>query len=191
MEGRRYRCDRIAIGEIAPDDPRIPELLARYRVGAQVPVYYDPANPQAAALERDVPEGIVRATAFVIAFVALFTFSIAGWFLFPEAIRGALAPHLPAGANPHLFLFFSLVTALLVLRFVTVRRMSRAAADGWRMALGEIVTSQIETHREGVQATRTTMSYARIAYRYTRRADASTAAAASASAPRSADRRGS
>src|SRR5262245_13927308 len=50
---RTYRCSRITIGERTTNS-ELEEILDRYPVGAQVTVYYDPANPNKALLEREL-----------------------------------------------------------------------------------------------------------------------------------------
>jgi len=52
----KYRNKRISIGEVLPNTPAVREALDRYKVGTSAPVYYDPANPSNAVLERDLPE---------------------------------------------------------------------------------------------------------------------------------------
>ena len=54
---RKYRGRRITIGE-KTSGFELEAILARYPVGAAVTVYYDPANPQTAVLERDLPAGV-------------------------------------------------------------------------------------------------------------------------------------
>ena len=47
------RNDRISLGAATADN--VDEVLKRYPVGATVPVFYDPVNPQECVLERDPP----------------------------------------------------------------------------------------------------------------------------------------
>jgi len=55
VNGQRYVGDRVNIGPVRRNiNPRrSQEILARYPVGGNVTVYYNPANPQEAALERE------------------------------------------------------------------------------------------------------------------------------------------
>ena len=55
VNGRKLRGNRITIGEKISGF-EIESTLARYTVGATVTVYYDPANPKNAVLERDLPK---------------------------------------------------------------------------------------------------------------------------------------
>ena len=56
---------RISIGEIAPGSVEVQQALERYRVGATVPVYYNPANPTESVLERELPKHFAVAWVFV------------------------------------------------------------------------------------------------------------------------------
>jgi Protein of unknown function (DUF3592) len=54
---RKLRGSRITIGDKI-SGYELESTLARYPAGATVTVYYDPANPQNAVLERDLPRGV-------------------------------------------------------------------------------------------------------------------------------------
>ncbi|MDP9141100.1 MAG: DUF3592 domain-containing protein, partial [Pseudomonadota bacterium] len=56
--GKRFTGSRISIGEIADNDPRIPEILRLYAAGNSVAVYYQPDKPANSVLERDPPVGL-------------------------------------------------------------------------------------------------------------------------------------
>ena len=54
VEGKTCRCSRITVGErVSARD--LEATLDRYPVGAPVTVFYDPADPKRAVLERDLP----------------------------------------------------------------------------------------------------------------------------------------
>lgn len=55
MDMVRHRGTRVSIGEIAVNDPETPKIMARFPAGANVPVFYDPANPASSVLERGMP----------------------------------------------------------------------------------------------------------------------------------------
>jgi hypothetical protein len=55
VDRRKLRGNRITIGEKISGF-ELESTLARYPVGATVTVYYDPANPKNAVLERDLPK---------------------------------------------------------------------------------------------------------------------------------------
>lgn len=50
----RYRGKRVSLAEVVAG-PDAVGTLARYPVGASVPVYYDPADPQRSVLDRELP----------------------------------------------------------------------------------------------------------------------------------------
>lgn len=139
---KKFRGTRISIGEIAGNDPRIPEILKRYKVGARVPVYYDPRNPGECALERDLPPGfgsiwiLAGAIAIVLLAVALF-------FIFPRQAIGLLAPYFPEGAHPHYALFFA-VAGLMLAAFALASRSQSSRAARWSKVAGRIVASRAE-----------------------------------------------
>ena len=61
----KIQGNRISIGEIAPGSVEVQQALERYRVGASVPVYYNPANPTESVLERELPKYFAVAWIFV------------------------------------------------------------------------------------------------------------------------------
>ncbi len=61
----KFQGNRISIGEIAPGSVEAQQALERYRVGASVPVYYNPANPGESVLERELPKYFAVAWVFV------------------------------------------------------------------------------------------------------------------------------
>ena len=56
------------------------ETIARYPVGTSVPVYYDPANPSEAVIERDMPAFVHSVWGIVAVLTAAILFG-AWWFL--------------------------------------------------------------------------------------------------------------
>jgi Protein of unknown function (DUF3592) len=55
VNGRKLRGSRITIGD-KTSGYELESILDRYPVGTTVTVYYDPANPKNAVLERDLPK---------------------------------------------------------------------------------------------------------------------------------------
>lgn len=86
-EGKKYRGERVSLGE-DPGNYEVDERLARYPVGKEVTVYYDPARPASAVLERDAPRGLfIGAAVFVVAGFALAWVLAFGAGLFAGATR--------------------------------------------------------------------------------------------------------
>jgi hypothetical protein len=55
---RKYRCSRITVGEKFAGT-ELEAVLDRYQVGKAVTVFYDPARPERALLERTLPMGMM------------------------------------------------------------------------------------------------------------------------------------
>ncbi|MDB5600751.1 MAG: hypothetical protein JWN71_2795 [Xanthobacteraceae bacterium] len=76
---RKYRCDRVSIGEDLGNF-QVAETIARYPVGKPVTVYYDPNERSKAVLERDLPPGIWKGvTIIVLVLAGLIVGSIVGF----------------------------------------------------------------------------------------------------------------
>lgn len=63
--GRKLRGERVSLGE-DPGNFEVDERLALYPVGREVTVYFDPARPEGAVLERDAPAGMFRIVAGLV-----------------------------------------------------------------------------------------------------------------------------
>jgi hypothetical protein len=150
----RHRGTRISIGEIAGNDPRIPGILARYRVGARVPVYYDPKNPRNCVLERDLPPGFGAIWA-VVGVIAMIMLAVGLFFLFPEQALARLAPYFPRGAHPHFAIFFA-VGGLMLLAFAKASGEQAARAKRWSKVAGRVVSSRAEGRDPATDVARTT-----------------------------------
>ncbi len=159
--GQRFTGSRISIGEIADNDPRIPEILRLYAVGNSVAVYYQPDKPANSVLERDPPVGLHIIWA-VVAVIFLILASVGGWFLFPDQIKDWLAPYLPQVKHPYLLLIFSVMAGLSLLRVIVMPFRARTTA-GWAAVPGTVLTSEVETRQTGGKKT----SYPHIEYSYT------------------------
>lgn len=60
VAGQPYTCSRLSVGEDLGNDD-VEGKLQRYPVGRAVQVFYDPADPAKAVLERDLPQGCAKA----------------------------------------------------------------------------------------------------------------------------------
>jgi len=72
----RYRGRRVNFAEVLAG-PDAVATVARYPVGAAVPVYYDPANPTESVIERDLPP-FFRAIWTVVAVLTVLILAV-GW----------------------------------------------------------------------------------------------------------------
>jgi hypothetical protein len=142
------RGTRIGLGEVYDTE----EALNRYPVGATVPVYYDPKDPQQAVLQRDPPARLIwfyliAAAVLVAGFAALAMFANG------IAILEALEARAPAGAFLPGMGFFALAGVMLLALLRAARRQA-AAASRWPVTTGRIVTSTVEHYRSRVGGAR-------------------------------------
>ena len=77
--GKKYTCSRISLGEDLGNDD-IAAKLRRYPNGRIVEVFYNPAKPGKAVLERGLPRGCAKAAflgvALVIGIIAVFGYGL-------------------------------------------------------------------------------------------------------------------
>jgi hypothetical protein len=66
VAGKRHTGRRISHAEIISQE-EVPELLARYPVGAEVEVFHDPDEPSDAVLERGAPPGLAKGCLALVA----------------------------------------------------------------------------------------------------------------------------
>lgn len=138
--GRTYRGNRIGVGEDL-GDLFVEQTLARYPAGKPVRVYYDPAEPGRAVLERDAPEGVWRTMAILIAVaIVLLLAATFGLQMFVDALRANIAR--PERALPAALLA---VMALLIGLVVRAAARQAEAAQSWPWVDGEIETAQVES----------------------------------------------
>jgi hypothetical protein len=145
---RVIRGTRIGIGEVTDTE----EALNRYPVGATVPVYYDPKNPQEAVLERDPPVPVVWLY-LIAATVLIAGFAVLAVVANGTAILEGLEAYLPAGAFVPGMGFFTL-GGLMVLGLLWGARRHAAEASGWPVTGGRIVSSTVEHYRTRVGGAR-------------------------------------
>jgi len=148
---RIIRGTRFGIGETA--GASLEEMLDHYRVGATVPVYYDPKNPENAVLERDPPLPIgwlyaIAAGVFLAGLVVLAVF----WNV--STILDGVAGYFPENAFLPGMAFFSL-GGLMVLAMLWAARSQVAEASGWPKTGGRVVRSTVEHYRKRVGGAQT------------------------------------
>jgi hypothetical protein len=150
LGGRVITGTRIGVGEI-PDD--IQATLDHYRVGATVPVYYDPKNPENALLERDAPLPIgwlyaIAAGIFLVGLAVLALF----WNI--SSVFDGLAKYFPEKAFLPGVAFFTL-GGVMILAMLWASRRQVAEASSWPQISGRIVSSTVEHYRQRVGGART------------------------------------
>ena len=166
VAGRKYRCDRVSIGENMGNF-EVAETIAKYPVGKAIIVYYNPGKRSQAVLERDAPQGIWK-TGIIIAAVltALIVGSIVGFRQLGDIMSGlvrnpAQAPFATACIG------FALLAAFVI--YGIQRNVSRMRA--WPVAAGRIESSGVREFKSlsttGSGRSRwTTMFRSNIVYSY-------------------------
>jgi hypothetical protein len=163
---RIYRGDRISIGEDLGDS-QIAETLAKYPVGSDVTVYYNPNKREQAVIERDLPpflwKGVTIIVVMLIAIIlgAIFGFHKLGDLMAMVVRNPDRAPFVAAAVG------FALLFALGVYGF----QRSAARTKSWPTAPGRIISSGVRafessSSNEGGAGRWTTQYRAEIIYTY-------------------------
>lgn len=165
--GKSYRGSRISAVEKAADRD-VKATLDRYPVGATAPVYYNPANPEEAVLEHDLP--LPAAALYAIA-GGIFMAGLAAVLAFANVapLMEKLRMIFPPGAEPQAVFFFGLGAVMLLAIQVSYSRDAKQAV-AWPAASGRIVSSRVESHMESVggrQGNRVRFYQAVVEYAYT------------------------
>ena len=151
VDGRRFSGDRVSLAEIIPESD-IESTLNRYPVGREVTVYFNPADPRQAVLERDLPldfgRGLMGAFAFLGGWAVLLLLTVA-------KVPELLAPLLP---NPDNALFVTLCggLGLFLLLFGFAQERRALATQTWSSTQGKVVASEVRSFtqwKDGVQRT--------------------------------------
>jgi hypothetical protein len=149
--GQKYRGVRIGIGEDT-GGANTEATLARYPVGAVVTVYYDPRNPNDCVLERELPQGMGKGCA---ALVAIFALIIAVVAYISTGGYEFVASHIPDKSNAPFVMAITCFGAVTLLFFFAARRAS-SEASRWPAVSGTVLESGVETfHDTSDSSTRT------------------------------------
>jgi hypothetical protein len=149
--GQKQRGNRITIGE-KTSVYELEGLLSRYPVGKEVTVYFDPAHPAQAVLERDLPMGKLLAGVG-----CLLAFFIGGPLLAMFFYFNGLEWLKPYLANPERAPFVTAITGLglLVLLFGLAMRRMVTLAKRWPITHGTIVRSGVEAFQDWREVSKT------------------------------------
>lgn len=139
VNGKRYTGQRVSIGEDLGDHD-VAGTLQRYPQGSGVTVYYNPANPSEAVLERDAPEGVLRTMMiFVVVLVAIGVGGSIGFDKLVATLQASMRD--PARAVPvAACLGFA---AFLILMGVALRRQVRDV-QAWPTTVGRIESARVD-----------------------------------------------
>lgn len=162
VDGKRFSGNRISLAEIIPESD-IESTLDRYPVGAEVTVYYDPADPRKAVLERDLPvdfgKGLAGAFAFFGGGAVLVLLTVA-------KVPELLAPLLPNPDNA-LFVTLSGGLGLFLLLFGFAQERQALATRIWPSAQGTVVASEVRSFTQWKDGVQRTLYTPGITYRFT------------------------
>lgn len=154
--------DTISIGD-APAD-RVDETLKKYPVGANVPVFYDPANPPDCVLERDPPASLgciwTGAGLFILVYALVVLFFWNGY-----SINSTLEVALPKIHHPLIAIGCGLF-CLLCLASAIWNRLHQRKAFPWARTQGAIVSSETESYTDSVGNHQTRFYKAVIEFNY-------------------------
>jgi len=133
VNGKRYKCSRLSVGEDMGNDD-VQGKLKRYPVGRTVEVFYNPADPSKAVLERDLPEGCGKGGLIGLALVA----AIIGFFGYGlDYAVGKIGPHMKNPDKASMVVFAG-TFSLLAAWFTIMYWRQGSAASGWRRVSGRI-----------------------------------------------------
>ena len=140
--GHKVTGTRVSIGEDLGNF-EVEETLARYPVGKRVEVYYDPANPAQAVLERELPMGSFLFMGLLIAALTLFTVIVA---VGMDTLSAGLRTLLPnPAATPFVVAFTLFALVLLVMARLAAQDSKKTAS--WPATEGNILKSGFDTFR--------------------------------------------
>lgn len=162
VAGKKFRSSRYSVKENLGNF-EVTETLAQFPTGAEVTVFYNPADPSKAVIERTMPDGafkfMVQLSAGLVIATAVLVFSLGGVL---EAIR----PHLPKPQNlgaAALLLFMG----LFALRMGFAQKSLAEQAAKWPVAPGRIESSGLQALRNYSDYRRwRTVFKSRIVYTY-------------------------
>lgn len=147
--GKTIQGDRISIG-LAPAE-RVDQTLKRYRVGAEVPVYYDPENPRDCVLERDPPVSFGCLWGGTIAVILLYAgawmWMTTGWSPGPFLARSFPALHHPVAV------VVAGAAGLFCVAAGIWNRLHPRTIAAWVRTSGTIVISETETYTDTTAST--------------------------------------
>jgi hypothetical protein len=166
VAGKQLRNNRVSIGEDRGNF-EVAETIAKYPVGMDVIVFYNPLHPNEAVLERDLPKGlwgclgIGTAVVLAIVFGGVFGLNRLTAFVSTRLVNPKFSPMVVV------FGAFGLVIALFAL---AMRRQSQLAKH-WPVVPGIIRMSDVQQYRnapskDGVRGEVMYQRQASVAYTY-------------------------
>ena len=140
--GERLRNNRVSIGEDRGNF-EVAETIARYPVGADATVYYNPLHPRDAVLERDLPKGLWGCLGIGTAITLAIVFSSV---IGPNQLTALVSARL---ANPKVSPMVVVFGAfgLGIAWFALAMRRQASLAKHWPVVPGTIKMSDVQQYR--------------------------------------------
>ncbi|BCU79089.1 DUF3592 domain-containing protein [Luteolibacter sp. LG18] len=164
--GKTVRGERVSIGMGSADNVDV--VVKRYPVGAEVPVYYDPADPEDAVLERKPPVSLGCLWGGAVLLAALYTGGLVAFGKAPEIAR-AFSRGIPGMRHPLVVFLCGGAGLFCLVVGLWMRRHPRKALP-WSRVKGTVVSSATEsfTETDSADSSARTRTYYRavIEYRY-------------------------
>lgn len=157
VAGRKYFGWRITVG-VQPSHGEAAAILAQFPVGASVTVYYDPADPHMAVLEREFPRWMWKVFGWIL--LLLLGVPPLAWLLLPPLFFNSVAWLRPHLANPGSAEFVTVLIGigLVVVVFAIGCTGIVWQACRWPVTRGRIVSSGARSFQfssgEGSSSTR-------------------------------------
>lgn len=140
--GQTVQGDRISVG-IAPAD-NVDQVLKRYPVGAEVPVFFDPANPKECVLEGKPPVSLGCLWTGAIIVVLVYAVAVV-CMMGGKSVDQLLAATLPGVRHPFVVMGAGLLGLLSLASGIYFRLHPRKAFP-WARTQGVIVSSIVESY---------------------------------------------
>lgn len=160
VDGKTYRNGRITIGE-KTSEYEIEEILERYPIGAEVTVFYDPANPQTAVLDRDVMDGKLLLGCALLALI-FGVLPLAGIFGYEYGVAWLKANKVHNGPFIAAATGFGLLALLFALGYTAMI----FQATRWPTTQGRIVSSGVQQYEVTDEGTTSTQYKVSVVYSY-------------------------
>lgn len=145
--GKTFRGSRYSVKENLGNF-EVAETLAQFPCGADVTVFYNPADPSKAVIERTLPEGafkfMVKLSAGLVIGAVVLVFSVGG-------VLEAIGPHLPKPQNLGAAVFLLFIGLFILLMGFAQKAIARQA-EKWPVATGRIDARQAWRRSEPMEA---------------------------------------
>lgn len=165
VAGQTIQGDRISIG-MAPAD-EVDQVIKRYAVGREVPVFYDPENPEDCVLERKPPLSLgCLWTGAAVVLLVYFAVALSLWN--GTSVSALFDRVFPQVHHPLVVAITGVLGVLLVIIGIWNRLHPRKMFP-WLRTQGVIVSSEVESYRENTSSSNSssrTFYKAVVEYRY-------------------------